>query len=122
MADCRQGRQGPGLPPARESLADTYKADGNAATVMARFDAKLANILGMFDGKVVEQLSELGHAQGRTEQDKLAKAALGLFAGYRQLLGDKTIADIDDNPFIPLTIRNVVAIALSSLPKELEAA
>lgn len=106
----------------RAALLVDYTDEGVAADIARRFDAKIAPITDMLDNRFSAAMSALTEAAGTADATKLGGETRTLVGTYTALLNDATWIDMDDNPFVPLTIRDELSSLLAKVPKSLQAA
>lgn len=102
----------------RSEIVNTYKAQGIAAELETRYREKVAPLLNTWDESLADKLDEAANATDAATRAKLvgeAKAIMTRYAKY--LAGDRIIGDLDNNPFVPLTIQKTIAGTLSMLSK-----
>jgi hypothetical protein len=102
----------------RAEIVATYQSDGSAKDLEARYRARVSGVLQALDESLSEKLNEVASAVDTAQRTKLIGEARGIMARYQSYLaGEPLIADLDDNPFVPLSIRQTVSTTLSALEK-----
>jgi hypothetical protein len=102
----------------RAEIVATYQSDGIASDLDARYRTRVSGILQAFDESLSEKLNEVASAVDTAQRTKLIGEARAIMARYQSYLaGEPLIADLDDNPFVPLSIRQTVSTTLSALDK-----
>jgi hypothetical protein len=100
----------------RAQLLTEYKEDPRSVEILDAYDTRAGNVLGGFDEKLADKLDEATNAEDAALRTKLVAEAKALIATYQQFLdGEKLIADFDENPFVPLTIRATMGATLTAL-------
>ncbi len=103
----------------RDALAATYAGQAVAAEVDAKFQAKVAPVLSTFDDSLMTVLDKLEEAAEAQRAPLIAEARAILKTYLTYAMSEPLLADLDANPFVPLTIRSTVTTTLSSLAKTL---
>jgi len=102
----------------RAGIVDTYQTADNVGDLEGRYRAKVSGVLTALDDSLVGKLSEVAGAPDMTQRARLIGEARGIMEGYRSYVASEPLlADLDDNPFVPLTIRQTVSNSLSALEK-----
>lgn len=103
----------------RDALAVSYAGQPFAAEIETKFQATVAPVLASFDDKLLVVLDRMegADAQGRTALMGEARGLLKTYLSYA--MSEKLIDDLDNNPFVPLSIRSTVTSTLSKLAKAL---
>jgi hypothetical protein len=100
----------------RAEIVATYQDDGIAGDLEARYRTRVAGILTTLDESLSEKLNEVASATDISQRSKLIGEARGIMERYQSFMASEPlIADLDNNPFLPLTIRQTVATTLSAL-------
>jgi len=100
----------------RAQLLTEYKDDGRSVEILDAYDTRAANVLAGFDEKLADKLDEATNAADAALRTQLVADAKALIATYQQFLdGEKLIADLDENPFVPLAIRATIGATLTAL-------
>jgi hypothetical protein len=102
----------------RAEIVATYQSDGIANDLETRYRARVSDILKTLDESLSEKLNEVAGAVDMAQRAKLIAEARGIMERYQSYLASEPlIADLDDNPFVPLSIRQTVSTTLSALEK-----
>ena len=104
----------------RDELAKTYAGQAIADELDAKFQAKVAPVLATFDDSLMTVLDKMEEEQDPKQHAALiaeARATLKTYLSYA--MSEKLLVDLDNNPFVPLTIRSTVTTTLSNLAKVL---
>jgi hypothetical protein len=99
-------------------MTTVYKDHGFGAHLDKFFHAKVEPILTNLDEALAEKLDEVNNATDPAEHAKLVQEARGIIQRYESYVaGEKLIADLDDNPFVPLAIQKTLTATLTTLSK-----
>jgi hypothetical protein len=102
----------------RSAIVSTYANDGIAADLEKRYTEKVAPVLANLDESLADKLDEATNATDPTKRAALVAEAKKIMQGYgAYLAGEKIIADLDTNPFVPLAIQQTIAATLTTLEK-----
>jgi hypothetical protein len=100
----------------RAEIVATYQADGISNDLDSRYRTTVAGILTTLDDSLSEKLNEVAGATDISQRSKLIGEARGIMERYQSYLASEPlIADLDNNPFVPLAIRQTVSTTLSAL-------
>ena len=102
----------------RSEIVATYKDDGIADQLELTFRSRVAPVLTSLDESLADTLDEVANATDPTQRARLvaeAKAIMQRYQGY--LSSESLIADLDNNPFVPLSIQQTISATLSALDK-----
>jgi hypothetical protein len=99
------------------AIVTAYKDHEMVSDLEASFRTKVAGtVLQNFDERLSEKLNEVAAATDAVQRKKLIDEAKGIMEGYRSYVtSEPLLADLDDNPFEPLKIRQTVTTTLSAL-------
>ena len=103
-----------------KALAETYAGQPFAKEITDRFRAKVDPVLSRLDGRLgiaIDQVVSATDAAGRAQATAAAQAVLG---EYQAVAADPFIADLDANPFVPLSIRSKTTAALAAVASALQ--
>ena len=104
----------------RDELAKTYAGQAIAAELDAKFQAKVAPVLATFDDSLMDVLDRIEEEADPSQHPVLIAQARAILKSYlTYAMGEKLLLDLDNNPFVPLTIRSSVTTTLSNLAKVL---
>ncbi|GEM_PF-1533152 len=106
----------------RSALSQAYAGQPIADQIVSAFQAKVAPMLGRFDDRLGAALDGIAAENDAAKRADLTAGARALVGEYRAFAaGDALIGDLDDNPFVPLQIRNRAVTALSAMASSLGA-
>jgi hypothetical protein len=99
-------------------LTSVYKGHGVAADLDKAFRAKVEPIMTSLDESLTQKLDEVSSSTDPAAHAKLVQEARQIIVGYEHYLaGEKLIAKLDANPFVPLTIEKTLTASLGVLSK-----
>ena len=76
----------------------------------------MAPLLERLDESLADRLDEAANATDPAERARLVAAARASIAQYQAVLASEPlIADLDDNPFVPLSIQKTLTATLTAL-------
>jgi hypothetical protein len=102
----------------RAEIVATYQADGLAGELETAYKARVAPVLEALDERLADALDAATNATDPAERAKLVAEAKEILGDYTTFLNsDTTIKDLDDNPFVPLSIGATISATLSTLSK-----
>ena len=105
----------------RTEIVATYRDQGIGVELEKAFQARVAPVLAALDDRLADALDDATNATDPKERAKLVAEAKEAIGDYTTFLStDKTIADFDANPFVPLSIRNTVSATLAILAKAVQ--
>lgn len=91
-----------------------------AAELQQAFSAKIDSVLGSLDQSLSDKLSELSQAQDAATHQKIVSDAKAILAQYQQTVANSPIlAQIDENPIVPLSLQKTLNATLGTLAKVL---
>ena len=99
----------------RSELANTYKDAGLAAEVEKSYHSVVAPLLESLDESLADKLDDATNATDPTQRAKLVAEAREIMVRYEEALKNPVIADLDGNPFVPLTIQKTLSATLTGL-------
>lgn len=80
----------------------------------------LYEMLEIFDTRLSDKLDEALNAAAPEDRSRLRKQAMGILAEYvKYLKSDPIFEELDENPFVPLTVRRDLTDALVRIGKHL---
>ncbi len=100
----------------RVELVEYYKDTSIVGELTAAYHDRVAPVLAALDEELADLLDDARNAEDPAARAKLveqAKAAIGRYQAF--LAGDKTIAGLDSNPIVPLTIQQTMTSTLGVL-------
>lgn len=102
----------------RSAIVTTYSQDGIAADLEKRYSERVAPVLANLDEKLADKLDEATNATDPQQRTALVAEAKQIMQGYEAYLaGEKIIADLDTNPFVPVAIQQTISATLATLEK-----
>jgi methylglyoxal synthase len=102
----------------RSAIVTTYANDGIAADLEKRYTEKVAPVLANLDESLADKLDEATNATDPARRAALIAEAKKIMQGYgAYLAGEKIIADLDSNPFVPIAIQQTISATLTTLEK-----
>ena len=101
----------------RAELAATYEQDPIAPQVASRYAATVQPIIDGFDTALADELDAAVNATDPGKRGELVGQAKATIGRYQAFLEQPLIADLDDNPFLPLTIHATLSNTLAALSK-----
>jgi hypothetical protein len=100
----------------RGQLLAEYKDAPESVEILDAYDTRSADLLAGFDEQLADKLDEATNAEDTALRAKLVAEARAVIDGYQKHLdSEKLIADLDENPFVPLTIRATMGATLKAL-------
>ncbi len=98
------------------ALIDTYKADGVAADLEARYKRRVAPMLAALDESLADKLDEVTNEADAVKRVGLADEARVIIAKYQAFIAnDGLIVELDENPFVPLTLKTTLTSTLATI-------
>jgi hypothetical protein len=98
-------------------IVATYEDEGVGQELASAYTSWVGPVLSALDDRLADALDAAANAADAEEREKLVADAKKLIAEYTAFLNDPRIAELDDNPFLPLAIRSTVGGTLSTLAK-----
>ena len=106
----------------RTEITETYKDDEMAGQIAQAYAQHVGPVLDTLDERLADVLDDANNQSDPAARAELVAEAKSLIAGYSSFLqADPMIADLDDNPFAPLTIRTTISTTLTLLESTLVA-
>jgi hypothetical protein len=102
----------------RVKIVETFKDDAIAPQIETNYRAKVAPVLERLDASLADKLDEATNATDPAARAKLvaeAKSKLSFYAKY--LAAEPLLKDLDENPFLPLTIRATIGGTIQQLAR-----
>ncbi len=100
----------------RAALEAEYGQQGNGAQIMSVYDRRVEPVLSTFDETLADTLDAAINATDVAERARLVLQARGRIDEYKAFLdAQPLIADLDANPFVPLSIRATLGATLTAL-------
>jgi hypothetical protein len=102
----------------RQSIIDTFKDDAIAPQLETSYKTRVAPVLATLDESLADTLDAATNATDPAARAKLVAEAQAIMQKYAQYLtSEPLIKDLDENPFVPLSIRATVGGTISALSK-----
>lgn len=102
----------------RSAILTTYQDDGIAPDLERAYQDRVAPILAGLDERLADKLDEATNATDPAQRAKLVAEAQAIMKDYETFLASESIiADLDANPFVPLSIQQTITATLSTLAK-----
>ena len=100
------------------AMTSTYQGHGFSADLDKYFKAKIDPVLAQLDSTLTQKLDEVTSNTDPAKHTQLVQEAKQMVAGIESFVtNDKLIANLDDNPFIPLAIQKTLTATLGALSK-----
>ncbi|HTW70717.1 MAG TPA: hypothetical protein VME47_12580 [Acetobacteraceae bacterium] len=113
-----RGRVGDELEKLLTAIVTTYQSDGIAADLETRYRNRVSGVLNTLDESLSEKLNEVAGTIDATRRTTLAGEAKTIMDRYQSYVdGEALLVDLDDNPFVPLHIRQTVTATLAAVAK-----
>lgn len=104
----------------KAEVLKTYQGEALAGEIDKAFTSKVQPVLDSLNAAAAK-LNEASKATDATTQAKLASEARAILASYVKFVtSEPLIKDLDDNPFLPLTIGSQVIKAVSQVSAQLK--
>jgi len=101
-----------------DAMSKHYDGHGFGADLDKVFQSKVEPILTSLDQTLADKLDEMGNSTDPAQHQKLAGEARQLIDKYESFLASEPlIAQLDENPFVPLQIQKTVTATLEALKK-----
>jgi hypothetical protein len=95
-----------------------YEHEEGQAEVSSSFSRWSMPVLETLDVSLADKLEEARNASDSAQRANLVAEARVIMDSYQQFLkSNATLADLDSNPFLPLSIRDTVGNTISALSK-----
>ncbi len=102
----------------RGKIVDAYP--DFAADLDQRYQARVSAVLDGLDESLADALDAASSASDPEKRQKLVANSQSIIKKYQAFIaGEKTIDDLDANPFVPLSIRATMTATLATLDKTL---
>jgi len=102
----------------RQRIAETFKDDAVAPQIDTSYKTRVAPVLAALDESLADTLDAATNATDPAARAKLVAEAKAIMQKYAQYLtSEPLIKDLDENPFVPLSIRATVGGTISALSK-----
>lgn len=105
----------------RAALAATYEGQSFSNEVITKFQEKVGPIMTRFDDRLGDALEEMAGETDPDQRATLVAAAKAVAKDYLSFaMSDPLIGDLDNNPFVSLTIRSKTTAALAAVAKSIQ--
>ncbi|WP_187830082.1 hypothetical protein [Siccirubricoccus phaeus] len=105
----------------KAEILKTYQGQEIAAEIEKAYAAKVKPVTDAFDLALAVKLNEASKAADAATQQKLGTEARAIATDYAKFVtSDPLVKDLDENPFLPLSIRASVAAALKQVNDNLK--
>ncbi len=95
-----------------------YDGHGFGADLDKVFQSKVDPIMGSLDQRLGAKLDEVAQNANPGQHAKLVQEARAIISGYESFIaGEPLIAQLDSNPFVPLSIQKTLSATLQALSK-----
>jgi hypothetical protein len=102
----------------RGAIVAAYQDDGIAPDLEKAYQLRVAPVLAGLDERLADKLDEATNATDPAVRTELIAQAKQIMAEYQAFLAsEKIIADLDANPFVPLSIQQTITATLATLAK-----
>lgn len=102
----------------RGEIVAAFEDDGEGPELDKLYRDRVAPVLQTLDDSLADKLDEAANAADPAQHQKLVEEAKGIIKGYSDFLASEPlIADLDDNPFVPLSIKATMTATLAALSK-----
>ena len=102
----------------RQRIIDAFKDDAIAPQLDTSYKTKVAPVLATLDESLADTLDAATNETNPTKRADLVKEAKDIMQENAQYLtSEPLIKDLDENPFLPLSIRATVGGTISTLSK-----
>jgi hypothetical protein len=102
----------------RGAIVAAYQDEGIAPELEKAYRERVAPVLTGLDERLADKLDAATNETDPNKRAALVAEAKQIMADYQAFLAsEKIIADLDDNPFVPLAIRQTVSATLATLAK-----
>jgi hypothetical protein len=99
----------------RLTIAGAYQDDPALPAIENAFRATTAPVLRTLDASLATKLEAASKAAKPEERQKLVDEAHSIIEGYKKYAADPLLADLDNNPFVPLSLQASLTATLSEL-------
>ncbi len=100
------------------AFSTAFKGHGKHGDLTKAFRARVDSVLGTLDEALAEKLDAVNSATDPDARGKLVQEAHALIDGYsKHVASDPTIAALDKNPFVPMSIQKTMTVTLATLSK-----
>lgn len=97
-----------------------FKDHAKAGDIHSAFGDRVTKVIDQFDDELAHTLKAIAAGGDPAQHDKLVAQARDTIKRYLAFVaGDPTIAELDKNPFVPLSLQATLTGSLSALSKTL---
>jgi hypothetical protein len=101
-----------------DAFASAFKGHDKEADLVKAFRSRVDTVLDTLDEKLSHKLDDLNNATDSAQRAKLVQEAQRILGDYeKHVASDQTIAALDSNPFVPLSIQKTMNATLAALSK-----
>jgi hypothetical protein len=101
-----------------DAFSSAFKGHDKEADVVKAFRSRVDTVLDTLDEKLSHKLDELNNAADPSQRTKLVQEAQRILGDYQKhVASDQTIAALDNNPFVPLSIQKTMNATIAALSK-----
>jgi hypothetical protein len=98
----------------RGEILAAYPAE--AGDLGQRYTTRVGPVMAALDESLADKLDEATNATDPAQRTKLVLEARDIITRYQQFVaGESLLGDLDDNPFVPLAIRQTMTATLTAL-------
>jgi hypothetical protein len=102
----------------RGEIVASFQEDGEGPELDKLYRDRVAPVLQGLDESLADKLDEAANAADPAQHQKLLGEAKAIIKRYTDFLAaEPLIADLDDNPFVPLSINATMSATLTALSK-----
>jgi hypothetical protein len=102
----------------RKEMIATFEDDEDSPELDKLYRARVAPVMAALDESLADKLDEAINAEDPGKRQMLIGEARQIIQRYTDYVdGESLIADLDDNPFVPVAIRATLTSTLSALSK-----
>jgi hypothetical protein len=95
-------------------IQTTYKDSPALSDIDTRFRTTVAPVLASLDEELADKLDDVANAADPAQRTKLITEAKATITRYETYVSsEKLLADLDDNPFVPLALRDTITKTLA---------
>jgi hypothetical protein len=99
----------------RATIAAAYDGQSVAAEIEKKFREVTAPVLRTLDSSFATKLEAAGKAADAAQRQTMVQDAKNILKGYESFVQTGLLADLDDNPFVPLSLRASLTGTISQL-------
>ena len=99
----------------RAELLATYKDESAVSQIEKSYQFVVTSLLATIDDSLADKLDEVTNATDAETRSKLIAEARGIMNRYQTAAANPIVADLDNNPFVPLSIQKTLTATLAGL-------